>query len=569
MKKIYSYTLIALALLTLCSCSKKFLDVDPTVINNETFYTDEEKLLNGLAGVYGAISSEYTYGNYYSIMMSNVDDLSYFNRASTTIYIQVYRHDASSSQNYYAWAWFYKGIRNANSFMNVVDNQFPDSEVAKEYRNEARFLRAFYHFILAQGWGDVPLRDTETTSKEQTNCAASPQATVLKWVADEMEACLESAPHEVDIQPSRVTWTTMKGILARVYLFLAYSDSANAKSYYKLAMDHAKDVIDSGLHQLNPDYSQVFINMIEDEYDTEYHESMWEAEFKGDRSSASAWTNGRIGDVLGLQSSGSSNYSSFNCNYAYGQYNGSLKLWDLYWQTDRTDDENATSNISDARQYWNMCPYNYTGNDKQAPYGSDGTGSCKASIDKTPYVYNNVSTRVDETVAVGQRNCGKFRREVIYEGVKDAKRLYTTINYPILRYADVLLMYAEAANEYNGAPTQEAYDALKLVRDRAGIQTKDFSEYSDYASFQSLVRNERGRELVFESLRKYDLIRWGIFVKEMNNYSKWAADERWSKNATAGYAAAIGDAVQEKHIVYPVPSIELGVNKDLVQNPLW
>ena len=60
---------------------------------------------------------------------------------------------------------------------------------------------------------------------------------------------------------------------------------------------------------------------------------------------------------------------------------------------------------------------------------------------------------------------------------------------------------------------------MKAVRDRAGIKTKDISEY-DQASFRELIRNERGRELCFESLRKYDLIRWGIYVEEMNNYTK-------------------------------------------------
>ena len=149
-----------------------------------------------------------------------------------------------------------------------------------------------------------------------------------------------------------------------------------------------------------------------------------------------------------------------------------------------------------------------------------------------------------------------------------AKSLYTKINYPILRYSDVLLMYAEAQNEYDGTPSQKAYDCVKAVRDRAGIKTKDFSFY-DNDSFRSLVRNERGRELCFESLRKYDLIRWGIFVKSMNEYSKFAKDPRWAKDVKAGQAAAIGAAVYEKHIVLPIPAVELGVNKLLKQNPLW
>ena len=109
---------------------------------------------------------------------------------------------------------------------------------------------------------------------------------------------------------------------------------------------------------------------------------------------------------------------------------------------------------------------------------------------------------------------------------------------------------------------------MKSVRDRAAVKTNDFSTY-DVDSFRELVRNERGRELCFEGIRKYDLIRWGIFVEAMNGYVKAATDKRWSRSAKASYAAAIGRAVQPKHIVLPVPAVELGVNNLLVQNPLW
>ena len=309
-----------------------------------------------------------------------------------------------------------------------------------------------------------------------------------------MEDCLEFANEELTLQPSRVTKTTVQGLLARVYLFLAGSSvkGGDKTAFLTKARDYAKAVIESGKHKLNPDYSQVFINMISDKYDTENHESMWEAEFLGDRSSADKWSNGRIGDLLGLQSgnSASKDFSKFNCNYAYGQYNGSLKLWDLYWQTDRTASENAQPTITDKRQAWNLPPYNYAGNDKQPPYGQT-SGKSVSGIDRTPYVYKNVSTTTDQTVAAGMRNCGKFRREVEYEGQKIAKNLYTTINYPILRYSDILLMFAEASNELSG-PSQEAYDCVLKVRDRAGIATKAFADY-DNDSFRELVRNESGR----------------------------------------------------------------------------
>ena len=566
MRNIYRFLIGAAAVTSLFSCS--FFDVEPQVICSDTFYNSEAEVKYGLAGVYGAISKEQFYGNFYSLMYANVDDLCYFNRDISTNYLQYCRHNASTSQVYDIWTAIYQGVNNANAFMEAVVNTEYDKE--GRYFNEARFLRAYYHFLLAQSFGDVPLRTKAVKTPDEVMSPATPQYDILTWAAAEMEACLPLASEEVTEQPSRVTKTTMQGILARVYLFLAGESvkGGDKTEFLTKARDYAKAVIDSGKHDLNPDYSRVFINMIEDEYDTEYHESMWEAEFLGDRSSAENWSNGRIGDLLGLQSgdSASSKYTEFNCNYAYGQYDGSLKLWDLYWQTDRTADENALPTITDKRQEWNLPPYNYAGNAQQPPYG-ETTGKAVAGINKTPYIYNNVSTSNDPTAAPAIRNCGKFRREIQYEGVKTSKLLYTTINYPILRYSDVLLMYAEASNELSG-PTQETYDCVVKVRTRAGVATLPIGSY-DKDSFRELVRNERGRELCFESIRRFDLIRWGIYVKEMNKYTEWAADERWSKSAKASRAANMGGYIKPMHVLLPIPAIELGVNKELVQNELW
>ena len=567
MKKIFNKILVVTGLCAaLSSCN--FLEVEPQVICADTFYNTEKEVQYGLAGVYGVMSNEALYGNYYSLMYSNIDDLCYFNRDQGSNLLQFQRHTAGTSQIYDIWVELYQGIRNANAFMEAVVKTNFDKD--GKYYNEARFLRAYYHFLLAQAWGDVPVRKQAVTTHDAVMIAVTPQYDALTWVANEMEECIELAPESLEDTPSRVAKTTIQGILARVYLFMAGESvkGGDKAQFLTKAMNHADAVIESKLHQLNPDYSQIFKNMIMDQYDKQYRESMWEVDFLGDRSSAENWTNGRIGDVIGLQSTGSSGFDTWNCNYSYGQYDGSLKLWDLYWRTDRTEDENELPTVTDKRQEWNLPPYNYAGNDKQPPYGSGlATGKSVVSIDKTPYVYDNVSTNQDPLAAPAIRNCGKYRREVEYEGHKSAKLLYTTINYPILRYSDVLLMFAEASNELNGV-TQEAYDCVKAVRDRAGIKTNEMASY-DKDTFRELIRNERGRELCFESLRRYDLVRWGIFVEEMNKYVQWAADERWVKNTKALRAASMGSYIKPMHVVLPIPSIELGVNDLLVQNPLW
>lgn len=608
-KHILRLSALALAGTALTACS--FLDMDPHVIPDEGYYTSEQKIIYGLAGVYGVLGSEALYGDVYSLQISNADDLCYFNNTTNSeARPDKYNHSAGTESVYETWAKLYEGIKNANRFLAAMEHPAVDetklSVPLARYRAEARFLRAYYHFLLAQAWGDVPLHTEPTTSPnpEDVKLAATPQAEVLRWCADEIEALLADLDEGVDGTPSRVNRTVAQGILARIYLFTAGAtipegDTLSKKELYGRAAHWAGQVIASGRHDLNPDYEQVFIHMIQDKYDTQYRESMWEAEFQGDRTSASAWSNGRIGDLIGLKSqSPANNYSEWACNYSYGFYNGSYRLWQYYWATDRTEDETADPHrITDRRQEWNLPPYNYRGeNGKKLTYkvnGESRTGyfTQKASMHPTPWIYNNSfslpADRIegqdvsieeafnlrdlvyDPTVMAAVRNAGKWRRETIYEKQMTAKRLYTTINFPILRYADVLLMYAEAVNEYRGAPDELARECVRRVRSRAGIAT-DEHQLNGYAEFRTLVRNERARELAFEGLRKWDLIRWGVFVEAMHAAgAELQTENKYKNGGIVDFAAGNYANVSAKHVYLPIPAKELAVNHALRQHPLW
>ncbi len=633
-KNIYRLGSLALLGTALSACT--FLDTDPQIIPGEGYYTSEKKLQYGLAGVYGALNSEALYGHYYSLQISNADDLCYYaNYNSTDTRPDRYNHTAGTAVIYDTWLQLYKGIKNANEYIKGVEASTiapEDLSVGKErYLAEARFLRAYYHFLLAQAWGDVPLRVESATSPnpEDVQLAATPQKDVLKWCVDEIEAIVNDLNEAVDETPSRVSKTVAQGILARIYLFMAGEtvdeiDGLPKQDMYKKAAEWAYAVIESGKHQLNPSYEQVFINMIQDKYDEQYHESMWEAEFLGDRTSADKWTNGRIGDLIGLKSQGGSNYSEWACNYSYGYYNGSYTLWQLYSEDDRVKDDTykegdeneggyniAGELVIDKRRLWNLPGYNYRG------FGDTGTGKGQSitykqgnvnvtrvllqekSMYKTPWIYQNKFAMpevegLDQTVEnaynpgtdVGQddfiyepnvmcaiRNAGKWRRETIYEKQMSAKNLYTTINFPILRYSDVLLMFAEAVNEcpdIQGLYLARAKEEFIKVRERADIET-DQTQLDDPQAFRELLRNERGRELAFEGLRKYDLIRWGIFVDKMrqagNNIPR-DNDGYYNKTYTNFAAISYGN-VSERHIYLPIPTKELAVNHALTQNPLW
>ena len=598
-----------LALLTAALPACSFLDTDPQIIPDDGYYNSEQKLIYGLAGVYGVLNSEALYGNYYSLQIANADDLCYFNNYNNSeSRPDRYNHSAGTATIYDTWSKLYEGIKNANRYIEAVEKtEIDPGKLSVDiglYIAEARFLRAYYHFLLAQAWGDVPLRVKATTSPNPNDVqmAATPQEQVLKWCADEIEATIPDLYEPIDNTPSRVSQTVAQGILARVYLFMAGEsvkqiDGLDKKEMYRRAAYWANEVIASHKHDLNESYEEIFINMIRDQYDTQFHESMWEAEFLGDRTSATDWTNGRIGDLIGLRSqSRTTNYSEWACNYSYGYYNGSYTLWQLYWENDRTADETASATVIDKRLTWNLPGYNYRGMNNQKISYKNKAGETVTrylqqtqSMFKTPWVYNNnfampdiegldqtiedafdpADLVYDPTVMCAVRNAGKWRRETVYEKQMSAKSLYTTINFPILRYADVLLMYAEAINEYAGAPDDQAKDAIREIRKRAGVKTNE-SLLGDYRSFRDLVRNERGRELAFEGLRKWDLIRWGTFVEKMHNAGTNQPTENKYRNVSyTNYASANYANVTARHIYLPIPTKELAVNHALRQNPLW
>ena len=598
-----------LALLTAALPACSFLDTDPQIIPDDGYDNSEQKLIYGLAGVYGVLNSEALYGNYYSLQIANADDLCYFNNYNNSeSRPDRYNHSAGTATIYDTWSKLYEGIKNANRYIEAVEKtEIDPGKLSVDiglYIAEARFLRAYYHFLLAQAWGDVPLRVKATTSPNPNDVqmAATPQEQVLKWCADEIEATIPDLYEPIDNTPSRVSQTVAQGILARVYLFMAGEsvkqiDGLDKKEMYRRAAYWANEVIASHKHDLNESYEEIFINMIRDQYDTQFHESMWEAEFLGDRTSATDWTNGRIGDLIGLRSqSRTTNYSEWACNYSYGYYNGSYTLWQLYWENDRTADETASATVIDKRLTWNLPGYNYRGMNNQKISYKNKAGETVTrylqqtqSMFKTPWVYNNnfampdiegldqtiedafdpADLVYDPTVMCAVRNAGKWRRETVYEKQMSAKSLYTTINFPILRYADVLLMYAEAINEYAGAPDDQAKEAIREIRKRAGVKT-DESLLGDYRSFRDLVRNERGRELAFEGLRKWDLIRWGTFVEKMHNAGTNQPTENKYRNVSyTNYASANYANVTARHIYLPIPTKELAVNHALRQNPLW
>ena len=514
---------IFIAGITLGSCN--FFDVETAgFVSPETSYKDEESVQKALVGVYAPLSDLSFYGRDWFYAFNLQDDLSYYDRNYTKqeLFLNNYTYTNATLNN--LWANLYTGIDRANSFLEYIQGSPIDETLIAQYMGEVRFLRAYYFFTLSSLWGDVPLRlkSTRDTDMEALQMPSTPAAEVFDFITTEMEDVVGQVRAADQLNgPGRISKSTVQGILARVYLKMGGFPLYKGKEAFEKAAYWARKVRNSRLHTLNPDYKEVFTNLSKDIYDLTYRESIWEIEFKGNNQDGHT-TGGCVGSYNGVYNNQNDAYG-----FGYGYVSVTLKLFDLF------DDPN------DVRREWNICEYYYRNGEK-----------LWRNLNNKQYVYCNA---------------GKFRREYELSDTKDKD--YTPINFPVLRYSDVLLMLAEAENEAYGGPTTLAYECINEVRRRAN------SDYPAVAGLgqedlRRLIIDERGRELCFEGLRRLDLIRWGLYVEAMTTERRaQVADPRWHANKS--YADGIADYTEYRHNWYPIPSKELATNFSIKQNPLW
>lgn len=559
--------LILFTVLTVSSCN--LLDIEPKDFTTpQTFYKNKEEAFMAVTGVYTTLRD--VYGDTYSIQIASSDDLAYYDRNPITLGEMPVINNMTSTSNpivYSVWTSLYSGISNANLFLENIDRTLIEEELKMTYVAEVKFLRAYYHFLLAQMFGNVPYRLETFKDIYKQDMPATDMTEIMIKVATEIELVM---PNLLEIEnksyaSGRVSQSAAKGLLARIYLKLAGWPSDLGKPMYEKALYWAKEVQSSGKHKLNADYAQIFINMASDK--TELKESIFEVEMKGNRLDGHEAT-GRIGNTMGIANS---DMGAESLGYSYGFFSVTLNLWDIYNDLDNDQmaetyfnegsigDIPSEKNHPDIRRDWNIAPYKFSSKSEKEYFRYKGE----------KYTNKDGKELTQDRTAYVTRNAGKYRRE--YEVVTPRNKNHTPINVPVLRYSDVLLMVAEADNEVNNGPSADAINAMKQVRERAlGSYDKVNYEALNYESFKQLVKDERARELCFEFQRKYDLIRWNDYSAEMMKVVQYvSSDTRWDK--TKSYAETNAKPVtnSKRHWWLPIPLDELSQNRALDQNPLW
>lgn len=527
------------------SCN--FLDTESFgYMEQDKLYHDENSCLSGLRGVYDQLGTNGTYGlNLWGDLDAGTDIMVY-NRGygANEMKPALYNYNNTHTAIEETWKNLYAGINRANDFIEVIEKRDASECGGKDKKQmfiaEAKALRAIYYMNLVAFWGEVPLRLEATRDLTTQQIKKSSQEEIYNQIiADLIDAekgCI--AADELD-SPGRISKTTVQALLARAYMWMAgYPVEADT---WNQALFWARQVKSSGLHSLCNEPSQdpmypngyhtLFINMCSNKYDLTYRESMLEVEFYGNGNDKSN-ESGKVGLYNGISWGMSTDP---DMPFAYAWYNATKILFSLYED-------------NDARKWWNCAEYTFK---------DDGSGKAmKVYVDKSKYIDGNP---------------GKWRAE--YDPVRPWARNNSSINFPIMRYSDVLLMIAECSAVVNNGPTQEAVDALNEVRGRAGASLKNISDFADYGEFVEFVREERTRELCFEVPRHMELRRCGkdYYFRKIRLLASQDMDQN---NKQIGYdiadvRALPGINIVDKHLYLPIPQTELNTNPICGQTEGW
>ena len=506
-----------MAMLSLTACDD-FLDVDPdsTSANTEFIYNNEGEISTALNGVYAQILSGNTFGNnlYKDFQLNSDVDFS-TNTSETASGNKPARFDTRSDASNINSLWnaLYKGVETANEFIfnlknsklyeekmkteiadgedngGVVTEEVPNVTKLTQMMGEAKVMRAMFYHELLSYWGDIPF--TFKATYETNNLY--PEVTDRQVVSDSLIADLRHAAEwmlsDKDATldaPERISKEAAYAMIARLALqaggYSLNHDAndvngykmtrpSNYKEYYQIARDYAKKGIDAGGHSLKKSFRDVFVdecNHIVNKGD----DAIFEIPFGKDYSGAWGYAQGPKSEV------DANNETDFS-NQAWGSTSGNVRTTRFYRHMFKE---------GDARRDY-VC----------GTWGYSNQGLPAINFSYT--MYNNKWSKLWNTVGLGKASTGN-----------------TGINFAYIRYADVLLMFAEADNEVNGAPTQEAIDAVNQVRRRAynGVNYELTSaQTATKEDFLKAVLDERKFEFAGENMRWKDLVRNNLYSEQI------------------------------------------------------
>ena len=512
--------IIAVTGYILAGCNKSLLDTKPTDRYVEsTFWTTPEAVTAGLTACYSSLRGAGLYGSTAIPLFEEAASPNAYSYGNDQGFNSIAKGQQSPTTGGIIsnrWASCYGGIGRCNTFLVKSQGVSIDDATRNRMRGEVLFLRALYYYMLQVHYGDVPLILDPPDPATQSGLDRTPRAQVVEQILKDLDSAAAVLPvKNATADRGRATKGAALGLKARVLLFEAsplFNTSAD-NNKWKKAADAANAVMamaSAAGYSLYSNYRNLFLpaneNNSEVLFDVQY---MYPDQ-------------GNSFDLI--------------CR----QYNSNAPLLDLANDYEMNNGKPITDNTSGydpAKPYANRDPRLY------------------ATIVYPGDTFMNV--KVTETrfaiTGYGMKKYSIYDKGAPPAGMSDLKDGQSETNFIILRYADILLMYAEAQNEFSG-PDATVYDAINKVRKRAGMP--DIAAGYSKDQLRDIIRHERRIEFAGEALYYNDLRRWRTAEVALNatiyNF-KGAAIETRKFNLVRDYW-------------WPIPQTQRDLNHNLGQN---
>ena len=536
MKKIIWIGMVALNAILISSCQKALEEKPFSFLSPENFYKNEGDAKTAIAGVYNAL---YTYDLYLQPMWNlTILDDDHVSGADWFLGTS----GAGNPQAYWGvngpWVGCYTIIARSNTVLENVEkiNENIDVDVKTRILGEAYFLRGWAYFQLVQLYGGVPIRLKSLSLDPNNNVPRSSVKEVYQQVIEDFkkaETKLFPFGHAKAGDPGHATRGLARSMLAKTYLTMASGSVAAGNVIVRGGTDngnytHTKSVV-AGLEGLN---SKLYFEQARDKA----LEVINSKEYTLFANWKDIWSKGgrnKQENMWQLQSLAGTQFVN-NLSVYFSAYStfGRGAVW--FTNNHYQDYEEADKRVLDG------VSHNYNTN-TGTPYFYPSWQSAQYKV-VNGITYNNNGTTDNRAYTI------KFA------DVNDPTVANSDAFYPLMRYAEVFLIYAEAANEAAGGPTAEAYAQLNVIRTRVLASAAPAGMSQE--QFRSFVLAERAREFSLEGIRRFDLCRWGIYTQVMNRIS--AGQNNISKVRA------------QRNLLLPIPLSELNSNKSIIgNNPGW
>lgn len=517
MKKIY--TLLTVALFLFAACDSSLLDIsNPNQGTTDTFWKTESDAEAGINACYSALYKEGTWMRWLSFRY----DLASDEGLSTSPWIELgdWTRFTYTNYNFYEgnnvhWEHFYMAIYRCNQVLKYVPEIEMDAEQKSKILGQAHFLRALWYFQINLLWEKGPI------ILEPTDGNYVPVESTTEQIWAQIETDLKAAINAPlpekwnDANTGRATTGAAKALLGKVYMQQHKFDLAKSEFDWLISRE-------GSLYGLIGNWTNNFTHL-----DENNAEGIFEIQFDDTNKGG---TGNDASMATGFQR------TQFYAPNGIGWADGKARRWlvDEFLKEKRADGNN------DTRLYNSIL---YRGFLEDFPDGNP------------MYYYVDTTTEWDEKGWGDDCYIRKYNT-AYYRTVED---YFAPNNYRIIRYADILLSYAECVVETGGTPAQ-AVGYVNKVRTRAGMNTLESSIYASALNskeaFMKRLQMERSLELCFEGWRWADLKRWGLLDTQAGIDELKSRDEDFN-NFVIG-----------KHNRLPIPQIEIDNSEGgLTKNP--